>query len=165
MMFQPYCPGAGRTLEFGMGVAGLKGRFDYSIPSKKSGTSAGVTRGLKVEGDVCTWRRQTKVSECPPAYASCLERSPAAAWGVSIDIKGRGRCQMMIGLYKVWRVASDTTQRRAVWGRILVYPFFSLSPSPSRHWDYFFSQVFALQCPGSARHRLVAVSPGEAISP
>lgn len=48
-VFQECCPGAGRMPEFGMGVARLKGQFDYSITSK-SGTSGGVPSLLNGPG-------------------------------------------------------------------------------------------------------------------
>ena len=116
--------------------------------------------GQDVQADVCMQGHQTKVSGGPPACASCLERSPAAAWDVSIGIKGRERCRMKVGLNEVGRFASNTMKRRAAWGRITTCPL--LSPRASS-FHLLHPDTGVTFSPGSLVSRLYLMQTGSSV--
>lgn len=109
-------------------VTGSKGTVGLQCPQQENWDLTWDQKAVeraRTSKEMCVCRDTRPMSQGSPACASCPEGSPAAAWDVSVAIKGRQRCQMKVGLYK----ACDTTKSRAAWGRMTACP--SLSPRDS----------------------------------
>lgn len=107
---QPHCPGAGGMPGLAVGVTGSEGTVGLQRPQPENWD---LTRDRKADGrartskEMCVCRDTRPMSRGSPACASCPERSPAAAWGVSVAVEGRQR-----GRWR-WGFIKPATPRRA----------------------------------------------------